>query len=135
MSVALLLGLDHAAGLGADVEQIVGEAEARQQRKLADRDAARGGEVGRGKVLHRPARRVQQRVDHLAGGGLGLHGDGWRGGGRWPSVDRRRALHVARMRRPPSPFPARRCRRFRRRDDVFGRRRLPQRPNRMLGNF
>ncbi len=59
---ALRLGLDHAYRFAVGVEQVVGEAVAPLERKLAHRDAACGGDVHLGVVLHGPAARLEVRV-------------------------------------------------------------------------
>ncbi|WP_372718601.1 hypothetical protein [Immundisolibacter sp.] len=66
----LASGLDHAGGSPIYMEQVVGEAVARQ-RELANRHAARGMQVHRRHVLHSPAGHLQQAIDLGAGGLFG----------------------------------------------------------------
>ena len=70
---AFFLGFDDAAGLAVDVQQVVGKAVAGFQGKFADGDAGRCPEVGVGHIADVPARCGEQRVNGLAGTGLGRH--------------------------------------------------------------
>lgn len=70
---ALLLGFDDAGGLAIEVEQVVGAAVAGFEREFAQRDAARGVDVGLGDVEHAPACRAEQTVDVLPGLLFWLH--------------------------------------------------------------
>ncbi len=61
----LLLGFEDTGGPAVDVEQVIGETEAGFEREFAQRDAARGVEVGLRHVTDMPTRLGQQPVDFL----------------------------------------------------------------------
>ena len=62
-AVTLGLGLDHARSSAVHIEQVVGGAVARPERKLPHRHAAGGTHVQSSDVLHHPASLLQQPVD------------------------------------------------------------------------
>jgi hypothetical protein len=70
---ALLLGLDDAAGLAVDVQQIVGKAKAGVEGKLADGHAWGGVDVGIRHAAHMPTRCGEQRINVLTGAGFWRH--------------------------------------------------------------
>src|SRR5438477_5713472 len=73
VDAVFLLRLDHAARLGIDVEQVVGEAEAGVERELADGHATGGVQVDEAHVLNGPAGGGQQPVDLFARTLLWVH--------------------------------------------------------------
>ncbi len=61
--LALLLRLDDAGGGAVHEQEVVGASVRRPEDELADGHAARGGEVHRARILHRPTRGREHAID------------------------------------------------------------------------